>query len=152
MSRLRPYWLLGFVVLGLVALSVGNRPALKAQQPNATVATSFVGGAFGGGDEEPQKIPTAYLPAPPMTLAETKIRLKLQERIAMNFPNETPLEDILKYIQQTTIDKVEFPDGLPIYVDPVGLQNADRRPDLARRHRLEGHPAGDDPEAGPRPA
>ena len=35
----------------------------------------------------------------------------------MNFPNPTPLEDVLKYIQQATAG----PDsnGIQIYIDPV---------------------------------
>ena len=36
----------------------------------------------------------------------------------MNFPNPTPLEDVLKYIQQATAGPNG--EGIPIYVDPVG--------------------------------
>lgn len=45
---------------------------------------------------------------------------RLEEPIPMQFPNETPLEDVLKYIRAATAG----PDGegIPIYVDPVGLQ------------------------------
>jgi RNA polymerase sigma factor (sigma-70 family) len=49
----------------------------------------------------------------------------LDEPVAMQFVNETPLEDVLKYIKETTKSK-GFPDGLPIYVDPVGLQEAEK--------------------------
>lgn len=63
-------------------------------------------------------------PAP--TPAEEKrnraILAKLEEPISMNFPNETPIEDIKKYIEQATQDEpAGFPTGLPIYVDPKGL-------------------------------
>ena len=42
---------------------------------------------------------------------------RLEETIPMNFPNPTPLEEVLKYIKQATAG----PDGegIPIYVDPV---------------------------------
>ncbi|MHC5542916.1 hypothetical protein ACYOEI_32230, partial [Singulisphaera rosea] len=48
----------------------------------------------------------------------------LEEPIAMNFPNETPLEDILKYVRAATA-KPPRP-GIPIYIDPVGLQVAEK--------------------------
>ncbi|WP_165064144.1 RNA polymerase sigma factor [Paludisphaera rhizosphaerae] len=49
---------------------------------------------------------------------------KLEEPIAMIFPNETPLEDILKYVKQAT--DAPNDDGLELYVDPQGLQEADK--------------------------
>ena len=42
----------------------------------------------------------------------------------MSFPNETPLEDVLKYIKQATQDADD--SGIPIYVDPLGMQEADK--------------------------
>jgi RNA polymerase sigma factor (sigma-70 family) len=47
---------------------------------------------------------------------------KLEEPLSMSFANETPLDDFLKYIKQATTD-AHFP-GIPIYVDPVGMQEA----------------------------
>jgi hypothetical protein len=53
------------------------------------------------------------------------IQAKLNERVSMNFPNATPLEDVLKYIGQCTQDeKAGLPNGIPIYVDPNGLKQA----------------------------
>ncbi len=52
------------------------------------------------------------------------IRRKLDQSIPMHFPNGTPLDEVLKYIRGTTRE-TNFP-GIPIYVDPVGLQNAER--------------------------
>ena len=43
----------------------------------------------------------------------------------MPFPNETPLEDVIKYIRASTKSPA-FPDGIPIYVDPLGLTEADK--------------------------
>ncbi|OJW19581.1 MAG: hypothetical protein BGO49_14085 [Planctomycetales bacterium 71-10] len=52
------------------------------------------------------------------------ILAKLDEPLAMNFPNETPLEDILKYVKQAT--QTPQDNGIPIYVDPIGLNEADK--------------------------
>ncbi len=42
----------------------------------------------------------------------------------MNFANETPLGDVLKYVTQATRGPGDDA-GLPIYVDPIGLQEAE---------------------------
>jgi hypothetical protein len=49
---------------------------------------------------------------------------KLEEPVAMSFVEETPLEDVLKYIHQATTSRT-YP-GIPIYVDPIGLQEAEK--------------------------
>lgn len=56
----------------------------------------------------------------PKSLAVIK---RLEEPVTMGFPNETPLADVLKYIQSA----LAGPDGktIPIYVDPVALQEAE---------------------------
>ena len=41
----------------------------------------------------------------------------------MPFPNETPLEEVIKYIRNATTGP-GMEQGIPIYVDPVGLQEA----------------------------
>jgi hypothetical protein len=48
----------------------------------------------------------------------------LDQRVPMRFPIETPLEDVLKHIKDAT----RGPDGweLPIFLDPVGLQEEER--------------------------
>ena len=46
----------------------------------------------------------------------------LEEPIAMSFANETPLDDVLKYIKQATTTAT-YP-GIPIYVEPKGLADA----------------------------
>ncbi len=57
-------------------------------------------------------------------LHSRRIIEKLDERITMSFSEDTPLEDVLKYIKQSTTTPT-YP-GIPIYVDPVGLQEADK--------------------------
>ncbi len=68
------------------------------------------------------------------------ILAKLDEPISMAFQEETPLEDVLKYVQQTTVSP-DLPKGIPIYVDPIGLQEADRTmTSTVRNMNLEGVP------------
>jgi hypothetical protein len=50
-----------------------------------------------------------------------RILSKLEKPVAMPFPNETPLDDVLKYIKQATKDGPNDHLDLPIYVDPIGL-------------------------------
>ncbi len=52
------------------------------------------------------------------------ILAKLDEPISMSFNEDTPLEDVLKYIKQATTTKIYT--GIPIYVDPLGLQEAEK--------------------------
>jgi hypothetical protein len=52
------------------------------------------------------------------------IKRKLDQPIPMHFRQETPLNEVLKYIRESTRD-AKFP-GIPIYVDPLGLQTAGR--------------------------
>jgi hypothetical protein len=49
---------------------------------------------------------------------------RLEEPVPLHFPNETPLEEVLKYIRSATAG----PDGewIPIHVDPAGLALADK--------------------------
>jgi hypothetical protein len=49
---------------------------------------------------------------------------KLEAPVDMRFANETPLEDVLKYIKSAT--KGPNDAGIPIYVDPLGLQKAEK--------------------------
>jgi hypothetical protein len=48
----------------------------------------------------------------------------LEQPVSLHYPDETPLEDVLKAIR----DAVRCPDGhgIPIYVDPIGLLEAER--------------------------
>ena len=49
---------------------------------------------------------------------------RLELPIPMSFPNETPLEDVLKHMKQATATPTQ--PGFPIYVDPLGMQEADK--------------------------
>jgi RNA polymerase sigma factor (sigma-70 family) len=68
-----------------------------------------------------------------------QIRKKLEEPISMSFNEETPLEDVLKYIRQATTSKTY--SGIPIYIDPQGLSDAGITMASTVRHMdLEGIP------------
>ena len=68
-----------------------------------------------------------------------QILAKLDEPVSMSFAEDTPLEDVLKYIKQATTTKTYT--GIPIYVDPVGLQEAEKSmTSTVRNMDLEGVP------------
>jgi Domain of unknown function (DUF4139)/N-terminal domain of unknown function (DUF4140) len=54
-----------------------------------------------------------------------QVAAELAKSIPMQFANETPLEDVIKYIRGAT-SGANFPNGIPIYVDPIGLQEAEK--------------------------
>ncbi len=54
-----------------------------------------------------------------------RIREILEMPIPMPFAQETALEEVLNYIKSKTIT-LQFPEGLPIYIDPVGLTEAEK--------------------------
>src|SRR6516225_9164410 len=56
-----------------------------------------------------------------VTARTRRILAKLEKPVSMPFPNETPLDDVLKYIKQATKDGPNDHLDLPIYVDPIGL-------------------------------
>jgi RNA polymerase sigma factor (sigma-70 family) len=62
----------------------------------------------------------------------------LDEPISMSFANETPLDDVLKYIKAATTKSNRAP--IPIYVDPLGLQHAERSINSTVTINLEGIP------------
>ena len=62
-----------------------------------------------------------------------RIVAELAKPVDMNFANETPLEDVIRYIKAATTS-TSFPDGIPIYVDPIGLQEAGKDHETVRHH------------------
>ncbi len=130
----RSTWIrsLGIAVVAALALSMGSRPSIRASQPSATIAAATVAGPVGGfavmGDEPLPPSSVVHLAARPMSPEATRVWLKLQEKVPMQFANETPLEDVLKYIRSCTTDKADFPEGIPIYLNPAGLQEVEKAP------------------------
>jgi hypothetical protein len=62
----------------------------------------------------------------------------LDQPIPMQFPDETSLRDLLAHIKQATATPTS--SGIPIYVDPVGLQEAERSLNSTVEIDLEGVP------------
>jgi hypothetical protein len=68
-----------------------------------------------------------------------KILEKLNESVSMSFNEETPLEDVLKYIKKATTSSNY--SGIPIYVDPIGLREAEKSmTSTVRNINLDGVP------------
>lgn len=123
---------LGVSFVAVVLLSMGAHPPLPPRES-----------AEGPGDLD-SVLPNLYhVKAPPRTVAETKTWLALQKVVPMNFPDETPLKDIVKFIRESTRDANSgFPKGIPIYVDPQGLQDVDTTMDAPVTIDLDGMPLG----------
>ena len=69
---------------------------------------------------------------------------KLNDSVPMSFAEDTPLEDVLKYVKQAT-KTMAHPDGIPIYIDPIGLQEAEKSVtstvrNISRAYRSQGWP------------
>jgi Domain of unknown function (DUF4139)/N-terminal domain of unknown function (DUF4140) len=54
-----------------------------------------------------------------------RVAAELDKLVDMHFSTDTSLADVVKYIRGVTTSPV-FPDGIPIYVDPIGLQDSDK--------------------------
>lgn len=99
------------------------------------------GGGFGG-DAGPKPRKPLTAPSPAGHGKDPKSRLilnKLDDLVAMKFPDETPIEDILKHVKENTKSS-EMPRGIPIYVDPIGLQEAEKSLTSTVKIDLEGVP------------
>ncbi|HEU5118303.1 MAG TPA: hypothetical protein VFT74_16920, partial [Isosphaeraceae bacterium] len=64
-------------------------------------------------------------------------RIALNQPTEMPFPEKTPLQDVLNHLRQATVSQT-LPCGLPIYLDPIGLENLDLTPESPIRMQLEG--------------
>jgi RNA polymerase sigma factor (sigma-70 family) len=63
----------------------------------------------------------------------------MAEPLPMKYPTDTPLDDILEFIKKSTKSS-RFPSGIPIYVDPIGLQEAEKTEQSTVKIDLEGVP------------
>ncbi len=124
----------GIALAVSIVLSMAIRPPLRAGQPDSRVA-DFPGDIIADDSD-------AFKPPQPMTLAQLKVRLKLQEKHALNFPDGTTLEAVKKHLEEITRDKGDFPDGIPIYVNPQGLQDGDKTMESTVAMSIKGIPLG----------
>jgi hypothetical protein len=70
--------------------------------------------------------------------ANARVLQELERPIRMHFPEETPLEDVLQHVKKST--KGADGKGISIYVDPIGLQEAERSMSSTVHIDLEGVP------------
>jgi hypothetical protein len=64
-------------------------------------------------------------PAADVTPRMKAILAKLEEPVAVVFPKKVTLDEVLQHIQRATKNGPNDP-GIPIYIDPLGLQRAAR--------------------------
>lgn len=65
--------------------------------------------------------------ASPNAVASARILDELERPIALEFPEPTPLKDVLESLRRATARSGR--PGLPIYLDPIGLQEVEKSPD-----------------------
>ncbi|MFO0892188.1 MAG: hypothetical protein U0790_24000 [Isosphaeraceae bacterium] len=112
-------------------------PATRRNEAPGTPAGASGGGGFGafggGGLEAPDPNEaritiariSAQIAATDKNPRNVAILKKLEEPVSLRFPNETPLEDVLKLIKKSGV-KGEDGRSIPIYVDPTGLAEAEK--------------------------
>jgi hypothetical protein len=100
----------------------------------ATIPTSQTGssaggfygcvGGFNGGPVPDEPLPVLLEAAPP-TEAQSLVWETLRRPLNLDFPDETPLADVLRSLAQSTAND-RLPKGLQFYVDPIGLQEEEK--------------------------
>jgi hypothetical protein len=146
--------LLGFLALGAV---LDRTKRGEIWLGSALFGAGYMILAFG---RDPVPSPTPYLPTDQflsairerlpryavgffvsskrVAVANARVLKALEQPVPMHFPEEATLEDILKYVAEAT----KGPDGkqIPIYVDPIGLQEAEKSLTSVLRLDLDGVP------------
>lgn len=128
-TYLLTYGLLGFFVLG----AINDRERRRRY---------WLGGALLGGGyllaafAQTSALPTSYLlaavrdwfPAIASGTARANAQIydALEKPVAMTFPEPTPLRDVLRYVTMAT--STPSYAGIPIYLDPIGIQEAEASP------------------------
>jgi len=134
----------------LVAVAAGLAMAALGV---STLSAQFGGGQFGGGGAptnqplpgmgggfgsvEVEPAPRVYIEQR-ITPRAAKVWETLAKPISMPFGEETTLDDAIRYVQQATASPDDT--GIPIYVDPVGLLEAEKTLQSPVTINLEGMP------------
>ena len=136
----RAFWL-GFSLFGwgYMALTWESWLGQSADRPQmlTSIALDHLGAWFHR-TPDPQ---TGLWPFTGPTGREIRNRFilaRLDEPVSMSFANETPLEDVLKYIKAATTGPND--SGFPIYVDPVALNEAGKTMKSPVKLDVEGVP------------
>jgi hypothetical protein len=104
-------------VLGTVVVAQGQRKINTAGGGPGAAPTALAQQAAGPGAS-----PSGQAGLPNRDQKTRQLMAALEEPVAMLFANKTPLDDVLKYIKAATTTKTYT--GIPIYVEPKGLQDA----------------------------
>jgi hypothetical protein len=108
---------------------MGGMPGMMPGIPTPGRGMMGAGGMTAGRTEKSPRIllseKAALLAKIDVPAADRKILEGLERSVPIEFPNQTPLEDVLKHIR-TVSQSWPNNSGLPIYVDPVGLQEAEQ--------------------------
>ncbi len=109
--------------MGMAGGPVDRKVALERVQQGKRVEIARISEQLAGDDESPKN---------------KAILKKLEEPVSMSFAHETPLDDVIKYIKSAVQGAND--SGIPIYVDPAGLQEAETKMTTPVQLDLEGVP------------
>ncbi|MGO9471601.1 MAG: hypothetical protein ACLQVF_46555 [Isosphaeraceae bacterium] len=86
----------------------------------------------------PQAAQGFFVSSENVAAANARILKALDEPVPMHFRDEATLEDVVKHVQAA----ITGPDGkvIPIYLDPIGLQEADKSPQAVVSLDIDGVP------------
>ncbi|MEJ7638926.1 MAG: sigma factor-like helix-turn-helix DNA-binding protein [Singulisphaera sp.] len=106
-------------------------PVSRSQRSGRKPPLDIPAGGAGAMGASPQ-------PGPGEDAKSLAVLKKLDEPISMSFANETPLTDVLAYLRSATAGPNDT--GIKIYVDPVGLHEAEKTMTSPVTMDLEGVP------------
>jgi hypothetical protein len=113
------------LVVGVLAVlgSFWTKTQARPLVPTSNLAAAMTGGGLGGQAAEPE--PQRVYVQRPITAKAAAVWAALGEPLAKPFPNETPLGGFLQFVKHSTEGEA-YKDGIPIYVDPAGLMEAEK--------------------------
>lgn len=117
---------------GYLAIVSGHSPALSWPQYASDRLLSSVGSWL-------PSVPKEYPPSTDaIAAANLRIMEALDRTVPMRFPEETPIEEVVKYVVEATRAK----DGraVPVDIDPIALQEVEKTPQSPVRLDLDGLP------------
>ncbi len=119
---------------------VGQSPAKVVPAPTSPAKVVVSNPSMPANDVTDWVAGWPELTTPPENVARNKPVLEaLEKPIPMHFPTDTPLSDVITYVRKAT-EGSGLPKGIIIYVDPIGMQDADKTTADTVTMDLEGLP------------
>jgi RNA polymerase sigma factor (sigma-70 family) len=115
-------------------------PGAKDDRVNSEQTPKKAAGTLQAMDEAQERSRLETAAAQRTEVKNAQIRRKLDMRIDAEFPKGANLEILLKHIKQVTTDAT-YP-GIPIYVDPIGLAEANKTMGTAVELNYKQQPIG----------